>query len=458
MQGSDAMKSFGAYISRRLASFAAFIFALFLGNALLFGLTFRQVFAEDYGESSPRAMLEMAAASAAPTGISETARQELRQHHIWAAYLDQDGQALWSLDLPEDVPQRYTLQDVALFSRGYIADYPVFVWCMDNGLLLLGYPKDSYTKLTSNYYSLRTVKMLPAFAAGLLMTDLLLLFLAYCCSKRKILQSTGPVIAAIEALAGGRPVSLQIRGELSAVADSVNRAAALLSRQNEARANWISGISHDIRTPLSVIMGYAERIAGDPAASRPIREQAGIVRRQSAQIKELVQDLNLVSQLEYEMQPLHKEPVRLSRLIRSCAADLVNTGAYDAYPLEIEISPEADAAVLECDPRLVSRAINNLVQNSIKHNPQGCTICLGLENTGHSLLLTVADNGIGLSPEKLRELEEGPHSMESAGDRLDLRHGLGLLLVRQIAAAHHGSLTLQNTLPCGCRAVIAFPT
>ena len=84
--------------------------------------------------------------------------------------------------------------------------------------------------------------------------------------------------------------------------------------------------------------------------------------------------MNLVSQLEYEMQPLYKEAVRLSKLLRFYVEDLLNTGISDGYNMEIEIAPDAENAVLECDARLISRAVNNLVQNSIKHNPQGCEI------------------------------------------------------------------------------------
>ena len=62
--------------------------------------------------------------------------------------------------------------------------------------------------------------------------------------------------------------------------------------------------------------------------------------RQGIKIKELVQDLNLVSQLEYEMQPLHREPIRLSRVLRSYAAELLNSGISDAYTIEIDIEPE----------------------------------------------------------------------------------------------------------------------
>lgn len=86
------------------------------------------------------------------------------------------------------------------------------------------------------------------------------------------------------------------------------------------------------------------------------------MRNQSVKIKELVQDLNLVSQLEYEMQPLHLEVIRLSKLIRSYAAELLNSGISDTYTIEIEIAENAENAVLEGDARLILRAISNLVQ------------------------------------------------------------------------------------------------
>ena len=451
------MKSFGTYISKHLASFAAFLLILVLINIILFGATFYHTVSEDYGEASPRAMLEMASAAATTEGLTDDAVQKLRQYNIWAMYLTPNGKCFWTLDVPEEVPRNYNIQDVALFSKGYLEDYPVFVWNTDEGLLVLGYPKDSYMKITSNYYSIEAIQKIPFYVMGMLGMDALCLFLAYYFSKRRIIQNTEPIVEAIETLADGKPASLHIDGELSEIAASVNKASQIISRQNEARANWISGVSHDIRTPLSMIMGYAGRIAANEATTDKVREQAEIVRKQSVKIKELVQDLNLVSQLEYEMQPLHKEQIRLSKLIRSYAAELLNSGISDAYTIEIDIAPEAENIKMECDARLISRAINNLVQNSIKHNPQGCKIRLSLEATGETLLLTVADNGVGLTPEKLQELEEKPHYMESTDERLDLRHGLGLLLVRQIVEAHGGTLSMESEPGKGYRATIILP-
>ena len=451
------MKAFGKYISKYLLSFFAFALVLLFVNILAFALTFSGIVSKEYGSASPANMLEAVAADLAASGISEERSQELERNHIWAMLLNEDGKCDWALFLPEEIPTQYTIQDVAVFSKGYLQDYPVFVRDMDNGLLVLGYPKDSFMKLTGNYFPIRAVRIFPLFVTGILAIDILLLFLIYYFSKRRISKNTEPIMTSIKTLSAGKPVNLSIQGELSEIADSVNQASQVLSRQNQARANWISGVSHDIRTPLSMIMGYAGRIASDRLASGDIQQEAEIIRAQSAKIKDLVQDLNLVSQLEYEMQPLHKELVRLSKLLRSYAADLLNAGIPEKYTLETEISKDAETVVMECDARLISRAINNLVQNSIHHNPQGCTICLRLTCSDASISLAIADNGVGLSAEKLRELEEKPHYMESTNERLDLRHGLGLLLVRQIVEAHGGGMKIESASQSGYQTVLSFP-
>lgn len=451
------MKAFGKYISKYLLSFFAFALVLLIVNILVFALTFNGIVSKEYGSASPANMLEAVAADLSASGLSEERSQELECNHIWVMLLDADGNCDWALFLPEEIPTQYTVQDVAVFSKGYLQDYPVFVRSMEDGLLVLGYPKDSFMKLTGNYFPIRAVRLFPLFVTGILAIDILLLFLVYYFSKRNISKNTEPIMTSIKGLSDGKPAALSIKGELSEIANSVNQASQVLSRQNQARANWISGVSHDIRTPLSMIMGYAGRIACDDTASGNIQQEAEIIRAQSAKIKDLVQDLNLVSQLEYEMQPLHKEPVRLSKLLRSYAADLLNAGIGEKHSIEVEISPDAENAVIECDARLISRAVANLVQNSINHNPQGCSVSLRLDCSDTAISLTIADNGVGLSAEKLRELEEKPHYMESTDERLDLRHGLGLLLVRQIVEAHNGNLQIANILPHGCKITLTFP-
>lgn len=162
------MKSFGSYISKYLVSFVAFILILLFLNAVVFGLTFQKIVTEDYGDSSPQAMLEMTATAATPEQLSDEAVQMLRQNHIWAIYLNTDGQCYWSVDLPDNVPKNYTIQDVALFSKGYIEDYPVFIWNTDDGLLVLGYPTDSYTNSPAITIPLQHFNASPSLCWGCL--------------------------------------------------------------------------------------------------------------------------------------------------------------------------------------------------------------------------------------------------------------------------------------------------
>ena len=103
----------------------------------------------------------------------------LRSLDIWAMFLDSTGRRLWSVELPADIPADYSVQDVAAFAKGYLRDYPVFIRCREDGLLVLGYPKESYFKITGNYYPMDVVKMIPVFFCVVLAIDLTAMFLAY---------------------------------------------------------------------------------------------------------------------------------------------------------------------------------------------------------------------------------------------------------------------------------------
>lgn len=455
------MKIFSKYISKYLLSFIGLILILVVLDIAAFAFTFYNAVSQNFGNNSPLNTLKEVAESSSADGITNDAERMLISNSLWAMYLNAEGSCNWTVNLPEEIPTEYTIQDIAVFSKGYLKDYPVFVWSDENGLLVIGYPKNSYMKITSNYYPIDIFRKILIFFLGIIVFDLTVLFLAYSYSKVQIGKITEPIISSITDLSEGKCISLSLKGELSEIADSINKAANIISRQNTARANWISGVSHDIRTPLSMIMGYAERIANDQSACNQIKEQAACISRQSVNIKELVQDLNLVSKLEYEMQPLQKENIRISKLLRSYAIDLINSGLPEIYSLEVVISPDSENSVIECDAKLITRAVNNLVQNSIHSNPKGCTIILALQVTlqaaKEKLLLTVQDDGIGISAEKLEELKNKPHYMESTDDRLDLRHGLGLLLVRQIVDAHNGTMEIESKPGKGYKTDIYFP-
>lgn len=274
----------------------------------------------------------------------------------------------------------------------------------------------------------------------------------------RFFRSLRPLAMGIEEMAE-QPVELSTRGLLGDLAAAINKTSARLIKQeaalnqrDNARTTWIAGVSHDIRTPLSLVMGYASQLEDDPELPPAKREQAGIIRWHSERIKTLVSDLNLASKLEYDMQPIRQNSVVLAMLLRDVATEFLNSMLDDRYTVDLRISEDAQNVVITGDEELLRRAVSNLIANSIRHNSNGCAIKLALEKDLGSCYLSVSDNGAGFPQAILANLNHAPYS---AGLQ---NHGLGLSIVRQIIRAHGGTTELHNLPESGCEVVICLPT
>lgn len=236
------------------------------------------------------------------------------------------------------------------------------------------------------------------------------------------------------------------------IGQSLNRTSKILARQreklqrrDEARTRWISAVSHDIRTPLSLIMGYGEILEQRLSLDRDSRKKAGIIKEQSLQIKELIEDLNLTSKLEYDMQPLRKEMVCLSALLREAVAEAVNRAEENGamYPVQLEISQDLEGKFVQADSRLLLRAFRNLLNNAVNHNPEGCAVSVnaeieepkkrkGEQQTGWANL-SFYNSGKGL-PGEIEEFINSGTEPDSG------THIMGLRIVKQIILAHGGEI------------------
>ena len=330
-------------------------------------------------------------------------KDELLEEERWAMLLNQEGQVVWSLRKPEDVPEQYTVSDVASFTRWYLRDYPVQSWVREDGLLVVGSPKGSIWK-HDIAMSTQTLLQTPIWFLTL------------------FLLALGSVLG-LAWLAVGRwfRQAQQVR--------------------DAARSNWINGVSHDIRTPLSVVMGYAAQLEEAPDLTSEHKRQASAIRAQSQVIRDLVNDLNLTMRLDCEMQALRKEPLQIAAFLRQTAADFLNGGIGSGFDFEMDL-PETPLPEIEADPFLLRRAVNNLLTNCVRHNAPGCAICLGARAEGKELVLWV-EGGTGAG--RLRP--ESSQPLESDGGAA---HGTGLRLVAQIAAAHGGRAEFHSGTPYRC--------
>ena len=403
-------------------------------------------------------------------GLPREMQEKLDQEHIWAVYVDNTTlQAVWHSDgLPAEVPLSYTASEIASLTRGYISDYPTFTGAGDDGLMILGYPKESFWKHMYPSWDYQTIAGAPRIFLIVLGANIILVLLIYIGANSRLLKSVRPIVNGIQQLPKGEPVALKERGLLSELAFNLNKTSEMLQSQryqlkkkDAARANWIAGVSHDIRTPLSMVMGYAGQLEESPDIREEDRKKASAIVRQSRRMKNLINDLNLASKLEYNMQPLVREEINAVALVRQAAVDFINLDAEGRYPIEWETDEKLSVCMILADKSLLTRAAANLIQNSINHNEDGCTIYIAVsvrtENGKPYCVISVEDDGVGASEEQIRKLNDAPHYMVCDTNTTEQRHGLGLLIVRQIAESHGGRAKIRESAHGGFAAEMALP-
>lgn len=320
------------------------------------------------------------------------------------------------------------------------------VYRNDYGLVVAGLPRGSMSRFDF-YMDHDIISALVAGFLPLLALDGGLLFASCLWLGWRGARPLLNVARGIDSLAEGQPVQLPEKGFSAELAEKLNRTSerlrqqtALIEQRDNARTNWISGVSHDIRTPLALIMGYAGQLERAEALSPEEKQKAALISDQSQKIRSLIEDLNLTSKLQYNAQPLRLEKVSVGPLLRQCVADFCNSGLAERCEVCFALSEDVNLLRLELDVALFSRAVENLLNNSARHNPAGCKISIYGSILGEQFRLTVQDNGVGY-PNRVLELLGCPERQKKEDNA---PHILGLHLVRQIAEAHGGSAGFWN--------------
>ncbi|VIG90929.1 two-component sensor histidine kinase [Clostridioides difficile] len=392
--------------------------------------------------------------------LNDSSKEVLHKNKIWAMLINNNGDRVWGFDLPKEIPSHYTLTDVAKFSRFFLKDYPVYVWEYPNGILVTGYPKDKYTKFNLTY-TIKEIKQFPMLIICMFLVNAIVIFLIALFIGLKMVKSIKPIINGIKLISNGEPVILQEKGILSDISKSINTVSKELQmkdeklrNKDEARSNWIAGISHDIRTPLSMIIGYAGELEESRNLSNKEQEQVSIICNQGVKIRELVNDLNLVSKLEYNMQVLNCDKIRVSTFLRELVSEFINDNLDNDFYIELDILNED--IIVDADKKLLKRAISNLIQNSITHNQQGCNIKVISKSDLDFCYIIVEDDGKGMSQEKINSLLKSQNGLSEAYAK-GQNHGLGILIVAGIINAHGGKLDITSIDGKGLKTILKLP-
>jgi signal transduction histidine kinase len=233
----------------------------------------------------------------------------------------------------------------------------------------------------------------------------------------------------------------------------VGRQLRASHRRAEAlRAESASALSHDLKNPLAIIHGYAEMI--QEAEGDEHRDFARRIQRSVQQALDLVRNVIDVSAMDAK--PITPERVSLDLNELASQACEYYRPAADAKGVRLSTVFAMGLPTVEADPQLVTRAIGNLVSNAVKYTEQGGSVELGTNMNGDSVTITVSDSGVGIPDTEISGLFE-KHIRPATG-RTNEGTGLGLYLVRRIAEAHGGSITVASAVGRGSTFTLTLPT
>jgi two-component system phosphate regulon sensor histidine kinase PhoR len=229
-----------------------------------------------------------------------------------------------------------------------------------------------------------------------------------------------------------------------------------LKMLERVRKDFVANVSHELKTPLSAINGFSEALLDGALDNREqLEDFLGRIHSQSLRMSKLVNDLLELSAIESGNYALNKTPSSVGLLLERAVETFKTQIAEKKHAVQIE--DKTGQAIIPMDPEKMASALGNLVDNAVKYAPPNSRIGLAAEVQGNDLILSVSDNGPGISRENLPRLFERFYRVDRARSREMGGTGLGLAIVKHIAELHGGSAGAESVLGQGSRLWIMIP-
>jgi two-component system OmpR family sensor kinase len=253
---------------------------------------------------------------------------------------------------------------------------------------------------------------------------------------RAVARPVGRVAEASRRLADGEAPHVPVEGarELRLLAESFNDTSVQLAKARDAERTFLLSVSHELKTPLTAIRGYAE---GLDEGVLPADEAADTIVREAARLERLVGDLLDLARMNRSEFSVRREPVDLGAVVRATVRRYEHQAR--AFGIELEAVVDGDPAALGDADRLLQVA-SNLVENALRLTPAGGRVRV-LAEPG---LLAVEDTGPGLEPEDLRHAFERFYLHDRYGRERPVGTGLGLAIVKELAHGMGGTVSATS--------------
>ncbi|MBW7452769.1 sensor histidine kinase [Paenibacillus sepulcri] len=418
----------------------------------------------NFAESMTRSFGQYIQVSPSGISVSDGGKELLVRHQAWIQVLDEDGRQLYSYRAPEGAKTKYTPLDIIDIYKYLEVNYLSTVFVGEKKVqnlrysYLIGFKDPNLRRVVVALDIRNTGQILKNGSLVLIVLDgLIALFIGYLFSKRL----TQPLYVLIEAIKRMANKNYKVQYKPEGVYKDVFLNVNLLSSELQAneierkkldrmKEEWIGNISHDIKTPLSSIQGYAEMIKDSDYqfSIEEIREYAEIIERKSLYLKEVIEDLNLSTRLKNKELALKLKNVNIVSLVRNIVIDILNDAMYASRNIDFHCSDEV--IVAEVDDILIRRAVANIIYNSIVHNDEAVQIQVSVETSGSDAIIRVEDNGKGIKEEEIERIFDRYYRGTNTGE-LHKGSGLGMAITNDIIVAHKGKIQVSSAPHQGTR-------
>jgi two-component system sensor histidine kinase BaeS len=274
--------------------------------------------------------------------------------------------------------------------------------------------------------------------------------------SRTLTRPIRELTAATHAVAQGQlglQVAIRSRDELGELTRSFNKMSADLANSRNARRQMTADIAHELRTPLSLILGHAEAV--HDGVLPPTSENFEVIREAAGRLDHLVEDLRTLSLADAGELSLHPEAVKPQKLLQEVAALYRYQVQKKNISLELDSTPSL--ANLKVDPGRMTQVLTNILDNAIRHTPEGGRITLAARQVQGGVQISVQDSGTGVSSEDVERIFERFYRMDDARSREQGGSGLGLAIAKSIVQAHGGKIWAESVPGQGLTIFVFLP-
>lgn len=261
------------------------------------------------------------------------------------------------------------------------------------------------------------------------------------------LSITRPLVRMIDAThrmaRGDYGVRVQTSGsdEIGRLATSFNSMAEQIQRSNQVLKDFVANVSHDLRTPLTVISGFSQAQidgAADPS------DAASVIHEEADKMQRLVDDLLQLTRLESGLMRLERRSIVAQDFLDQIVERVIGASGGRALPsLHVRVAPDLPA--LDADPVQLERALRNLIGNAIDYTPPSGSVTVSAQGAGRGWVeIGVSDTGAGIAPEEVSRVFERFYRSDRSRERAHGHSGLGLAIVREIVEAHGGRVAVES--------------